>query len=209
LDYIECNVYFRDVANSKTLKYIVLGIFLSCSSVLIGQDLINWYTWEEGMTKSEEEPKKFLIDLYTDWCGWCVKMDKTTFQDPEIAAYVNKHYIAIKFDAEQKEEIAFKEQLYKFVRSGKRGYHQLAALLTNGKLSYPTVVFMDEQQQVIQALPGFLDAETFDPIIMYFAEDMHKTMSWSSYLSQYKKGLLQGNTEGKAASGHTRLVKGN
>lgn len=190
------------------LKYIALSIFFITTTVINAQDIINWYTWEEGMTKAEEEPKKFIVDLYTDWCGWCKRMDKATFQDPEIAAYVNENYIPIKFDAEQKGDINFKEQIYKFVKGGRRGYHEMAAMLTNGKLSYPTVVFMDEERNVIQALPGFLDAETFDPIIHYFAEDFHQKISWSAYLGRYKESKRQIPVE-KKDNGHTRLVKGN
>ena len=191
------------------LKYIALSIFLITTTAISGQDIINWYTWEEGMTKAEEEPKKFIVDLYTDWCGWCKRMDKATFQNPDIAAYVNENYIAIKFDAEQKGDINFREQIYKFVKSGRRGYHEMAAMLTNGKLSYPTVVFMDEERNVIQALPGFLDAETFDPIIHYFAEDLHQKISWSSYLGRYKEEKGQAPPVQKKDNGHTRLVKGN
>lgn len=190
------------------LKYIVLSIFLISATASNAQDIINWYTWEEGMTKAEETPKKFIVDLYTDWCGWCKRMDKATFQNPEIAAYINENYIPIKFDAEQKGDITFRDQLYKFVKGGRRGYHELAAMLTNGKLSYPTVVFIDEDRNVIQALPGFLDAETFDPIIHYFAEDSHQKISWSAYLSRYKETKNHAPSE-KKGSGHTRLVKGN
>ena len=170
--------------------------------------MINWYTWEEGMTKAEDEPKKFVIDMYTDWCGWCKRMDKQTFQNPDIATYVNENYIAIKFNAEQKGDIMFKENVYKFVKGGRRGYHELAAQLTGGKLSYPTVIFLDENKEIIQALPGFLNADTFAPIIRYFAQDKHRSTPWAVFLRNYKEE--QGSiTPAKPNSNHTRLVKGN
>lgn len=160
------------------------------------------------MMKWEESPKKLLVDLYTDWCGWCKKMDKVTFQNPEIAKYLNDNYIPIKFNAEQKEEIVFKDELHKFVRQGRRGYHALAARLTNGRMSYPTTVFMDADKNVIQAIPGFLDPPKLDPIMRYFADDLHKSVPWNTYLQDYNKAGGFPMTK----SGHSTLVnqrKGN
>ena len=171
-------------------KHILLTLlFTTVASVIFSQEGIKWYTWEEGMMKAEKENKKFVIDMYTDWCGWCKKMDKATFQNPVVAEYVNENYIAIKFDAEQKENITFKGEEHKYVRSGRRGYHTLAAKLTNGRLSYPTVVFLDEDQQLIQAIPGYQGPQDFHPIAMYFAEDLHHQMPWSSFITSYKQDL--------------------
>ncbi|MGB3078914.1 MAG: DUF255 domain-containing protein, partial [Saprospiraceae bacterium] len=47
---------------------------------------INWLTWEEAQAKNQQHPKKFIVDVYTQWCGWCKKMDKATFEEPKIAA---------------------------------------------------------------------------------------------------------------------------
>jgi len=202
------NVYFRNCDKSYIpLRLILLFFFVTLGFTSNGQEIINWYTWEEGMTKAEDEPKKFIIDLYTDWCGWCKRMDKVTFQNPAIAAYINENYIAIKFNAEQKGEINFKGTSFKFIDSGRRGYHALAAQLTNGKLSYPTVIFLDEEQEVIQSLPGFLDAETFAPVITYFANDMHTTTPWAVYLRRYQEG---GNLDGgdQKKNNYIRLAKG-
>ena len=113
--------------------------------------------------------------------------DKATFQNPVIAEYINEHYIAIKFNAEQRKEIKFQGETYKYVRGGRKGYHTLATSLTRGNLSYPTVVFLDEDKKVIQAIPGFLEVETFDPIIRYFAQDLHKKVPWTTYLADYQR----------------------
>jgi len=191
------------------LRLLFVFLILASTSVANGQDLINWYTWEEGMSKAEDEPKKFIIDMYTDWCGWCKRMDKATFQNPEIATYVNENYIPIKFNAEQKKELIYQDHLFKFVNNGRRGYHALAAELTNGKLSYPTVIFLDENKEVIQALGGFLDAQKFDPIIKYFAEDRHHSTPWAVYLREYNAINGKEPATPKKKNNHTRLVKGN
>jgi len=146
-------------------------------------------TWEEAIAKNKIEPKKIFIDVYTDWCGWCKKMDKATFQQDDIARYMNEHYYSVKFDAEQKEDIYFKEKNYKYVSQGKRGYHELAAAMLRGKLSYPTVIFLDEGMNMIQPIPGFQNPSNFELIMTYFAEDHFKNTPWKKYTQTYKSAI--------------------
>lgn len=147
---------------------------------------IAWMSLAEVTKQVEKHPKKVFIDVYTDWCGYCKKMEKTTFQDPRIIAYINKHYYAIKLDAEMKEAISFKGKDYKYVVQGSNRYHQLAATFLKGRLAYPSIVVLDEQLEVIQPIPGYKDAKTLDMIISYFAKNEHKKTPWNKYQKNYK-----------------------
>lgn len=167
------------------IRYIGLIFCSLLATIATSQDEISWVSWEEGMELAKEENKKFIVDLYTEWCGWCKKMDATTFHDPFIVEYVNEHFIAIKFDAEQKTEIIFKGVTYKFSKGGRRGHHTLAAKITNGQLRYPTIVFLDENIEVIQAIPGFQKPPMLEQILTYFAEEHHKSVPWVSYSRNY------------------------
>ena len=73
-----------------------------------------------------------IIDLYTDWCGWCKVMDRNTFTDSDVISHINNNFIAIKFDAEYQNSVTFNNNLYKYVRSGRKGINELAYYLTNG-----------------------------------------------------------------------------
>jgi thioredoxin-related protein len=157
--------------------------FFSLLSPVAAQ--INWLTWEEAQIKNKQEPRKFIVDVYTQWCGWCKKMDKETFDQAGIANYVNKNYYAVKFDAETKTDILFNDKVYKYIKSGAGGYHELAAELTFGKLSYPTIVFLDEKLNVLQPLPGYKDVKALDMILRFFAEDYYKTTPWKKYEEMY------------------------
>jgi len=187
------------------LRYFCIIACLLFFGSAKSQETIKWYTWEEGIQKAAESPKKILVDIYTQWCKYCKVMDKNTFQNAVIAKYVNEHYIAIKFDAGRKDDIEFKGKNHKFVRKG-RGYHALAMELSKstGKLSFPTVVFIDKDLKVIQAIPGLLEPPTFDPILRYFAEDQHKYQSWISYMRDFKNKKNANRSENP-----TRLVNGN
>jgi thioredoxin-related protein len=165
-------------------------IFLSLISVLfaysaIAQTPVKWYTVEEAYALTKKEPRKILIDVYTDWCGWCKVMDKNTFNNQVIADYLNKNFYPVKFNAEQKANVTLNGKTYKFVASGSRGYHELAAELLNGQLGFPSVVFLDEQTHMIQPLQGYIQAKQFDGIVKFIGGNYYKTKSWDDFLASY------------------------
>jgi thioredoxin-related protein len=148
---------------------------------LIDKVKVNWISLEEALERSKTEKRKIFVDVYTDWCGWCKHMDSTTFVNPKVANYLNEHYYAVKLDAEQQQDIIFKDKTYHFKKTGSRGYHELAALWLNNRLSYPTVVFLDEYQNLIQPVPGYQDATKMEAIINYFGSDSHRKTPWETY----------------------------
>src|SRR5687767_13071642 len=115
---------------------LLLPIFLLTTSFTKpAEGGIKWMTWAEVQEAQKKQPRKSVVDCYTDWCGWCKRMDASTFAHPDIVKYVNENFYAIKFDAETKEVVKFKGKEYKFVPSGNRGYNELAAEILNGQLS--------------------------------------------------------------------------
>lgn len=142
---------------------------------------VNWMTLEQALEKSKTEKRKIFVDMYTDWCGWCKHMDSTTFVNASVAKYLNEHFYPVKFNAEQENDIVFKDKTYKFKKNGSRGYHELAAFWLNNRLSFPTMVFLDENQQLIQPVPGYQEASKMEAIINYFGSDSHKKTPWESY----------------------------
>lgn len=149
---------------------------------------IVWLTIEEALEKSKTEKRKLYIDVYTDWCGWCKRMDATTFQDPVLVKYINDKYYAVKFNAEQIQSINFKGKTYNFKKIGERGYHELAELWLNNKMSYPTSVVLDENLEIIQPIPGYLEAAKLDAILHYFGSDSHRTTPWEKYERNFVRG---------------------
>ena len=146
---------------------------------------VNWMTFEEAVEAQKIEPRLVFIDVYTDWCGWCKKMDANTFNQEHVAKLLNEKFYAVKFNAEQKEDIKFKDYTFKFIPQGRRGYHQLAASLLNNQLSYPTTVFLDEEMNMIQPLKGYWAANDFYPILQFFGDKHYKSVTWEEFKKDY------------------------
>ena len=153
------------------------------------KNAIEWIKMEDLEAAMAKEPRKVVIDVYTDWCGWCKRMDATTFKNNVIANYVSEKYYAVKFNAEQKDSITFKEHTFKFVAQGKRGYHELAAVLLQGKMSYPSIVYLDEELNMIQPVPGYQSAEQFEKVIKYFGGDHYKEQPFEDFQKEFTSAL--------------------
>lgn len=163
-------------------KYFLIVVVTLLSGIANAQE-VNWLSWDEAaqLATTEENPKKVFIDVYTDWCGWCKKMDKDTFQNPEVAAYMADNYYMVKMDGEGKEPIEFKGKTYKFVPTGRNGYHEFAAALMQGRMSYPTTIFLDEQLNMLSPVPGYQKPEPFLNIARYFGDNIYKEKDWNTY----------------------------
>src|SRR4051812_31015754 len=79
-----------------------------------GKEKIHWISLQELNEQYYKNPKPILIDVYTEWCGWCKQMDRTTYQNSKLAAYVNEKYYAVKFDAESNDTVFFNKQKFAY-----------------------------------------------------------------------------------------------
>lgn len=147
---------------------------------------ITWMTWDEAMKAREKQPKKVFVDMYTDWCGWCKRMDETTFADAQVVQAMNKDFYCVKFDAEGKQDILYNGHTFKFMASGSRGVHELAYALLDGKLGYPSYVYLNENMERISVSPGYKPVDAFMKEISYIAGEHYKTTSYDDF--QYNPG---------------------
>jgi thioredoxin-related protein len=144
-------------------------------------------SFQDAVKAQKTEKRKIFVDLYTSWCSWCKRMDKTTFLDDQVIQYLNETYYPVKFNAEQKEDVVFNGKTYELVyRKGKRNYHELAAHIARNQLSYPTFIFLNENAEVIQPLKGYQDPKTFKTVMTYIGEDHYKKTPWSQYTQSAK-----------------------
>jgi thioredoxin-related protein len=174
------------------MKTYLVWFFILSATVLVSTgfksdhservaDGIHWLTIEEAFAKRQKDPRKIMIDLYTDWCGWCKVMDRETFKNKAVVDYVNAKYYAVKLNAEQKEAIKLGDKNFKYLEQSGRGIHEIALALTNNQPSFPTTVFLDDQFNMIQPLAGYLKAKEFHQVITFIGEDYYKKESFDNY----------------------------
>ncbi len=148
---------------------------------------VKWHTLQEAEQLSRQTPKPIFIDTYTDWCGWCKKMDQETFSNSVIAEILNTKFYPVKFNAEGNESITFLGTT--FINDGKAGKaHQLAVALLQGRLSYPTVVFMTQKDKKYQVspVPGFRQPKEMEILLSYFADQAFESQKWEDYQKSFK-----------------------
>lgn len=133
-------------------KLILLISFVLIGVTVQAQEKIEWMKFEEAVAANENDPKMLLVDVYTDWCGWCKKMDALTFKDPEVVSYINEGFYAVKLNAEDtKRTFDFMGKEYSEA--------QMAAVMR--VQSYPNFVIIDETLKNITQLPGYREPDEF------------------------------------------------
>ncbi|MBN8703833.1 MAG: DUF255 domain-containing protein [Bacteroidetes bacterium] len=151
---------------------------------------IKWITFEEAIKLNQKQPKKFIIDVYTNWCSWCKVMDKNTFTNPVIIKHINEYFYAVKLNAEMKDTVRFNDVVFVNPNPEQRSsVHQLAAALLNNQLSYPTTVFLDEGVNMLSPVPGYLKPQDMEPILNFYGKNHHKTTKWEDFTKTFKSEI--------------------
>lgn len=186
--------YKMKIFLKPTLLIMLVSLLFSCdaqvnsdeSKPMVNEtDGIQWVSFEEAVKLNEQNPKKIFIDVYTHWCGWCKKMDATTFKEPEVVKYINANYYPVKLNAETKDTIRFKDKEFKFVAEYKA--NELAISLLNGKMGYPSYVLLDEKYTLMTPpVQSYLEKKDLMPILTFFGDNIYKGKSWEEYEKEIK-----------------------
>jgi thioredoxin-related protein len=154
------------------------------------KSLVKWMTLQEALELQKTQPKKIFMDVYTDWCGWCKHMMKTTFSNPSIAGYINTNYYPVHFNGETKDTIEYKGKKYYNTGTGKNSAHQLTLLFTNKRPSYPTIIYFDEQGNVISPVPGYMDTHKIESYLVFFTENVFRTTEFGRYKTDFDRTFI-------------------
>lgn len=161
----------------------VLMLFALASFVLPSKQKVKWLTVAEMHAAYSKNPKPILVDVYTNWCGWCKVMDKQTYGNDKVAEYINGKYYAVKFDAESKDSVEWNGIKYGYDAQNK--VNEMAMYLLYGQLSYPSTVFLTSIDAKPAPLPGFLKPKEIESPLKFFGEGIYKTKNFPEYMKNF------------------------
>ena len=180
----------------KTILALLCVVVIGANTRHVDGQSITWMSLEEAQELSKTTPKKILVDVYTHWCGPCKMMMKYTFTHPWIVKYINENYYAVKLNAEGADPITFKGKTfsnpgYKKDKPGRNSTHQLTQAIANvnGRIAYPTIVFIDKNLNVIPPVQGYQKPAQFEPMLKFIAEDKYVGQKWQEYMTSFKSEL--------------------
>src|SRR5450432_42491 len=145
---------------------------------------LKWMTLKEAQEAMLTEKRPILIDLYTDWCGWCKVMDKKTYSNSKVIAYLQQNFYTVKLNAETKETVNWNEKAYNFNDANRT--NDFALFLTYGRLYYPTTVIMPLDNSGPQPVPGYLEPKELELIVRYFGDGKYGKQPFEEYQKSFK-----------------------
>jgi len=141
----------------KIVAVLLLSLIVGTS--FKAEEEIKWLDFNKGYELAKKKNKIMLVDVYTDWCGWCKRMDKDAYEKTAIINAVNADFIPVKFNPE------IKGAMYNFEGRVYTG-EQLAGVISNYQISgYPTTIFIYPKTKNSELVPGYKNAEQMAPIL--------------------------------------------
>ena len=178
-------------------KILLLAFVLTFSTVGNSQQRllippVQWFSFEDALTLNAQrvayglQPRKIFIDVYTVWCGWCRRFNEVTLSHPVIADILNTEWIPVKLNAERTDTVVINNQVFVNENPGvQRSSHQLAQVLLQGRMGFPTQVFIDERGNTIQISPGFKQPAHLEALLRFFGTNSHQTMEFEAFLETF------------------------
>lgn len=156
------------------IRLTILSLLWPATAIVGENPLLKWKKFNDGLAEAKKFDKKILVDVYTDWCGWCKKMDKEVYAEKKVAEYLSKRFVVIKLNAESEAKLTYRGQTIT----------QTELSQAFGVQGYPATIFMKPNSDPITLLPGYMPAENFIDVLKFIAEDHYLTMKWDEYQSK-------------------------
>jgi thioredoxin-related protein len=141
---------------------VLLALFLCLTPGAALADHVTWNGFEDGKKQAGDAGKKMLVYFRTPWCGYCAQMEKTTFSDKQVVAFIREKFVPVKVNADAKKALA-------------------AAYMVEG---YPTIWFLTPEGEKIRVLPQYVPARPFLQVLQYIDSESYETMSFPDFVKQ-------------------------
>lgn len=145
------------------IPLLIVGVDIAVSA-RAADGGIQWLSYAEGRQRREAENKKVFLVFNADWCRYCLKMEKETFQDPSVVAYVNRNFVPVSVNSDKEQAIADKFNIQ----------------------GLPSTWFISEDGARIGSRPGFIPADEMLQILKFIGSDSYRSMSFQTFVKKKK-----------------------
>jgi thioredoxin-related protein len=143
----------------------------SCSQ-RAGKAAPDWKPLGEALTDGATQGRIILVDVYTDWCKWCKRMDSEVYADNAVAQYLGNNFIVSKLNAES--------SVRHSIDNSQATEREIAQAW--GVTGYPATVFLASNGDPITVVPGYIPKERFLHMLEYMHTGSYQTISWEDFL---------------------------
>ena len=119
-----------------------------------------WRGWDAGLSEAGTSGRPVLVDVYTDWCGWCKRMDREVYSRQDVREYLSQRFVTIKLNAESRDPGGYEGKSY-----------TSSSLAARFRVSgYPTTVFLRSDGGHVVNVPGYVPADRFLLLLRYIGD---------------------------------------
>jgi thioredoxin-related protein len=161
------------------LLTVCLATFLSAAPAAAARSALPWRAWDAGLAEARTSGRHVLVDVYTDWCGWCRRMDAEVYARPEVREYLARKFVLVKLDAEAADAARYEGRAFTS--------RTLAARFNVS--GYPTTIFLKPDGGHLFNVPGYVPADRFLMVLRYVGEGHQgRGEDFSQYLKRHAAG---------------------
>ncbi len=131
-----------------------------------------WVTIEEAQEMAYNEGKHIVLDVYTEWCGFCRRMNQETYGDERVQEALNRYFYPVRIDAESGQEITFLDE----------SYTMQDLSLQFGVRSFPTTIFLSPEGEPLAVQSGFIEAQQFYQMLSFVGSESYQSKSFQQYI---------------------------
>jgi len=140
---------------------------------------IAWRDWDRGLEEAKASGRPVLVDVYTDWCGWCRRMKADVYTRPEVRRYLDDHFVVVSLNAERADAAHYEGRAFTS--------RSLAARF--GVSGYPTTLFLRSDGGHLVNVPGYVESARFLQILRYIGDGhLDRGVSFKDFSQQSSPG---------------------
>ena len=165
----------------RLLPLLVLALSLAPSGLARAGGL-TWSRWDAGLKEASSGNRFVLVDVYTDWCGWCRRMEADVYARPEVREYLSRRFVTVKLDAESDAPATYRT----------RRYSESSLASRFGVSGYPTTIFLKPNGDHLVNVPGYVPADRFLQLLRYVGDGhLERGEPFDEYVRKAGQGAPQ------------------